>query len=904
MTDMCLSVYNNLSLGRIDTSLSPPIHAIGRAATTSQPVSLELNTRPKFLVELLFQLAQSSNTSLGPWPPWLQQILDLPGAASTQVKSTPGGDGSSCSSEGAFDLQGAMLEALTGLLVDLPLLTDAAIGEYTTVLNFTQASVPVRTDDTALNLLGPAGAPLIQKVVDDVGLSFSSGNITNVTDSGFVVHLNGTLATDVPTNALIVFPEPLMVRWNQDFIAIISLPPICTIPGRGVPVLLTSGQVNITDSKSFTDFASYILHNEQFTWEISSPNVTVIALGVTFSEVNLVKNVTFRAFNGLPGVSTNSFDVPGEGDDFLEIAVGAVIPSSSSLGIELNTARFQLLFNDTNLGTAQSNNLFLAPAGTTSTLLKGQLVRQTSQRGLDNLGVLFSEFLQGHNVSLVVQGLEVETPYQAGPVRWLSDAFATLSLDVALEGQAYQVIFAITLVDLNLNLTADPEEVAYNVPVGSTQTVAMYANPFHFTLTPIQVGVTATVVYESVSAAELNLPMLDVRGDASSGPERQSPLILAFQDQRLRSLNMDQFQKFLAAVTDTTLASFALTGAATVRAGTPVGELLITSISLNVSSELKGLNSFDHSVHLENVTLAGSTSESIQVQLTTYLENPSNITLTTRDLYIPAFYKDMDMGRVLLDRITIVPGTNVNPATFFYSPADPSDPRGLELIGRYMTPADNGTGGTSDPTYTPIFVGGVPEQDQFPETPYDSLLPALWGFSMPSSLPGIGTRLVVEIDLSLDVLDALRTNQGSVTLILHNTLPTGLTLMHIFCDAWKVGEENKGDPDLIRASVNTTLDPPVRIGPSETLRMPVPFTITRGLLLSLDILGANLSIFPVIEVMIDGGYVIPALPYPMYVCVRTICRWHSLTQALRPGTTFILRTLSLSWAYPSTSLMR
>ena len=450
--------YNDIAVGTINQDLSSnPIRAPGNQVTTSQTLPITVDIRPKTLVRLVTELSAATGVSLGPWPPFFQEILNLPGDATTQVQPYPDDTDTGCHIGNEFDLLGAVLQLLKGLAVRIPVEAGVLIDEYFTNLNFVQNPVPVKTDNTALYLLGPAGAPLIQVIVDQAGLAFSQANATQLTDQGFMASLRGSLATNAPANALIEFTEPVQIAWQGRNIAEISLPPICTIPGVGVPDLETTGQLKINNLAAFTDFASYILHNPSFTWSISSDAVVVRALGITFSKVSLTKEISLDVFNNLPGVTVSNFDVPSEGPDYLDFSADSKIPSPSALGVELGTATFHIFFQGTFVGPASAYDLFLLPKAVTSPKLYGQIVHQDSGTDLANIGVLFSRFLQGKNSTLQVKGYEVISPAQPDrPVNWLTAAFKTLTLDVVLPGKIYQVIFSITISDLTVVLLGDP----------------------------------------------------------------------------------------------------------------------------------------------------------------------------------------------------------------------------------------------------------------------------------------------------------------------------------------------------------------------------------------------------------------------------------------------------------------
>lgn len=150
-----------------------------------------------------------------------------------------------------------------------------------------------------------------------------------MTNNGFSLSLAGALLGTGPLDALISFPKPLTVVYDGQDIAEISLPPICAAANSGVPNLQTNANLTITSQSgcvvyrlnfsaallsdaalsSFTAFATYLLHNPGFTWTVTSTDVQVEALNIIFTGVSLSKDLVFKGFNNLPGVSIANFQL-------------------------------------------------------------------------------------------------------------------------------------------------------------------------------------------------------------------------------------------------------------------------------------------------------------------------------------------------------------------------------------------------------------------------------------------------------------------------------------------------------------------------------------------------------------------------------------------------------------------
>ena len=90
----------------------------------------------------------------------------------------------------------------------------------------------------------------------------------------------------------------------------------------------------------FTNFAVFLLHNPSFEWTISTDKLRVTALGTIFDNVSLSKKVSFKAFNGLPGVTISNFQLPSDDPaGGIHIETDSTIPSPARKPILTDTIR-------------------------------------------------------------------------------------------------------------------------------------------------------------------------------------------------------------------------------------------------------------------------------------------------------------------------------------------------------------------------------------------------------------------------------------------------------------------------------------------------------------------------------------------------------------------------------------
>ncbi|KAH9061225.1 hypothetical protein EDB87DRAFT_404186 [Lactarius vividus] len=417
------------------------------------------------------------------------------------------------------------------------------------------------------------------------------------------------------------------------------------------------------------------------------------------------------------------------------------------LGIDLGTVSFQASFEGTVIGPLSTTSLTLAPESMTYAHLSGHITPKSGS-DLNAVGKPFSQFLSGKNQTLSVQGDSVQ-PTGTGAVGWVSSAFKTLMLQVILPGHVYQIIDSITLSNLEIAMTEQNQTFA---PLASSQhTLATYKNPFGFSLQVIRSAEDISLGASGLDVAELKI---------------------VFSKQPLQSLNNAVFAAFFAAVTDTQGVEFELKGSANVIARTTIGDVPISDIPFNVTSALRGIDSFGHTAGLTNVSITGrggnGGNEYINADITTTLQNPSNISLRTNDVSLAVFYKDVKIGRAAINTLNLFLGENTVATEFHYEPDNANGTTAQSFLSQFLQSGDA----------LPLSIKG----DQS-SSPYSSLVPALEGVSLTTSLAGfnappIVTHINVYVPLSA-VVDSL----VSIDFDIANPLDTDMHIAFAQADA-------------------------------------------------------------------------------------------------------------------------
>ncbi|KAK0543392.1 hypothetical protein OC845_006148, partial [Tilletia horrida] len=294
----------------------------------------------------------------------------------------------------------------------------------------------------------------------------------------------------------------------------------------------------------------------------------------------------------------------------------------------------------------------------------------------------------------------------------------------------------------------------------------------------------------------------------------------------------------------------------------------------NTTTTLKGINSFGGEAPVQKLDVKGSTPDYLEIDVTVSLNNPSNLTVKTKDVSLPAFYGSTQVGSTIIDELTLLPGNNTVDALFRYQPANAGNAQAEELLEKYLEPLN----GQTEPQTATISIHGYQGADT---TPYESLQDALNGVSISAKVKGLGARIVTKVTINLDVRNLFRgpngRAQGTATISAKNVLPVAISLNHIKSAVSGYKDDGNGpvpvpgtlsnlDIDLnfnLKASPATgvqgeefTSDP---IGPV-TLDVPLfksDGTSPQGTFLS----NGFIDLENTITTTIDGGYTIPSLKY-------------------------------------------
>ncbi|CAO3627231.1 unnamed protein product [Cunninghamella blakesleeana] len=738
------ATYKGMPVGNIDQDISSNPYVIGGHATTASPqLNMNMNIEPAAVALLLRNLALDANLDTKA----LDGLLGMGGFhIQGQEDVAPTADVFK-----GFNISDYVMKAMGALKTDLQLESALVVGEYQTNLAFSQNAVQIKADNTVTRLIPIVGQPIVQQIVNEAVLAFTTLVLSDPTDNNAKVQMKGSITKTGPMDASIAFPTPLTVRWGGKQIGTATMPAIQAIADQGAQFDVPSNFV-ITDQKAMEEFAAYLINNEEFIWEISTDNVAVTALGFTFTNIKMQKFVTIKGCNGFKGaVKINSFDLPSNDPaGGITLIANTTINNPSQIGFSLGSAAFNAYYKDLLVGPLAASPANFAPLGPSSIQMKGRMIPQNTKHGLDLITEVFENYLGAKDSTLDVSGDSASGP--TGQVGWLTNAFKTLKIeDVILPGPKEKptLIPSITMMNMQLDFTKNP----YAAPASSTEVQAQLKSPFGFPLGVAQLNMEVDAGVAGHKMAHLSIPTEKATTDASGIVKTQFSNVPF----KVADDSHDLFGGFLTTLTKSANGSFGLSGSTNALATTAIGNIQLDGITFDVTTSLAGFNNFDGKVTIVSLEVTGGTKDYTQITLTVSFNNPSQITITVGDINFTAKTTDgTAIGQVFIKDTVIKPGVNQYQSDFHLA-------GDKVVVGKVFTAYLTNQ-------QVPLTVVGTDKS-----TTIEPLKNAFQTVNLATTMQGIQADLVnhIKVDVSLGDLIA---QKGQSTVTLRNPLKTDYQL--------------------------------------------------------------------------------------------------------------------------------
>ncbi|CAO0800868.1 unnamed protein product [Mucor circinelloides] len=766
--------YNGMPVGNIDQDISSnPIVIPGKTTVQSGELDMKMNTEPAAVALLLRSLAVTSQLDTRP----LDALLTL-GGFNIEGQENVAADSSLFN---GFNISTFVMDAMKSLKVDLSLASDLTIGQYVNTLSFSQAAVQTATDNTVTGLIPIVGQPIVQQIVDGSVLGFDSIIMSSPTEGSFKVQMKGSIAKTGPMAATISFPTPLTVAWGGKKLGVVTMPALEAKADVGASFDV-SGDFTITDADAMSEFAAYMINNKDFIWDIYSTDVSVNALGFTFTKISMEKFVTLAGANGFKdAVKITTFDLPSNDPaGGITLTAQTTINNPSQVGFNFEGVGFESYYKGVDLGPLGSaGNAVFPPQGTANLAMKGRLVHQDSAEGIAAVTEVFENFLSANSSTLSVKGVSASGPN--GVVQWLSAAFKTINIEnVVLPGPPAKpnLITAVTMKDMQIDFTKNP----FAPPTSSQNVEAQLKNPFGFPLGVKSLNMKVDANSEGHNVANLEVP------ESPATTSADGIVHTAFNGIPFKVYSGSEalFTKFVAGLTLAPVVPFGLKGVVNSVAQTAVGDLKLGNINFDVQTSLAGFASFGGTTEIVSLKVVGGTATYIAVDLVIALNNPSQITITAGDLNFDVIMdaSGSKVGVVTLTNTVIKPGRNEMPASMKMTSTDLLSLS--KMLTAYLTNQ-----------VTPLTVKGSANS-----TKIIPLQPGLAQVALKTNMKGIPASLVVENQMKMVGLTP------HIWVKFYNPLDTIYTVAGVSADVYFTSNAGKY---LKLGTLTGAIDPPVTV---------------------------------------------------------------------------------------------
>ncbi|GJJ74828.1 hypothetical protein EMPS_07186 [Entomortierella parvispora] len=525
-----------------------------------------------------------------------------------------------------------------------------------------------------------------QKIVNNSSLSFQNIVITEPTNTTMTMELKGSLGNAGPFHATVSYPETIKVFYNGTLLGEMDPLPDTKASG-GSGTVEGKSRFTIADEAAFSAFSKNMLGDKSFTWSLQS-TVTIRAMGRTIENLKLNKEISLLGMNGFPEVEILSFNLPSDAPNGqgINLEMSTAMHNPSPIGIALGTIVLDISFQGTRLGQVRANGASLQGGSQSILNLTGIMEPQTTPEGLEKVSSLFSAYIAGIACDTTAKGVSV-LPNGLDRVSWLSAGLEAMVLNVKLQSPIpLNIIRSTELGPMGMNWTNTD---AYAPLATSPQVIAGFQMPFGFSLNVSQVQNNMTVVYQNKTLATVNA--LDW-GLATTVKDGDSSAIHFALPPTPFNIGQDAHADFDAFVKDLTIKNaqgFQVEGVAGTVAQTPIGEVRITGIPFKSDVSLTGLQGLaTEPTVIHNLTVIGGIPQGLQIALDMTMVNPSSLTIATGPgsqglVTFDMIYQGDNVGSVLLEDLTLVPGPNRRNAGALFTPS--SSAGGQALLQSYMT---------------------------------------------------------------------------------------------------------------------------------------------------------------------------------------------------------------------------
>ncbi|KAI9478611.1 MAG: hypothetical protein EXX96DRAFT_637857 [Benjaminiella poitrasii] len=775
------ATFNGMPVGNIDQDMgNNPFIIPGKSTAESQDLNMSMNIEPASVALLLRTLAVQANMNTRA----LDGLLNLggfqiAGQENIQADSSLFLD---------FNISSYVMNAMKALKVDLSLSSGLNIGEYSNELAFSQSGVAISTDDSVTQLIPIVGQPIVQQIVDGAILAFETIILSAPTNTDFTLQMKGSITKSGPMNAVISFPTPLIVSWQGNTLGTVSMPDIHAEADVGASFDVKS-TFSIANTDSMATFAAYLINSNDFVWDITTGDVSVTALGLTFTKITMEKSVALAGANGFKdAVTISTFDLPSnDPNGGITLLAETSIKNPSQIGFNLAGVSFETFYKGTVLGPLAAKGAAVFPPQDTAIIsMKGRLIPQTSSDGIAAITEVFENYLNANDSSLDVKGVSGSGPN--GEVNWLSKAFQTLTIEnVVLPGPKTkpELISAITLKDMSLDFTKNQWEP----PTSSNNVQAQLKSPFGFPLGVSELNMDVIANYHGVEVASLEVPTEE------SSTSSTGLVTTQFSHVPFKVIDKTVFTGFVQLLTTTESVAFGLKGSSNAIAQTEIGALNLKNIDFDVDTTLNGFNNFGGKATILSIDVVDGTPDYALVDLSFSLNNPSNITIVVGDINFDVIMSEFNtvVGRVYIKDTIIPPGSKTFSGQMHLGEKSTNTKAIGQLFSNFLTSAK-----------TPLSIVGTSDSTKI--VPLQS---ALSSIKLSTEMNGFAANLISQIAVKGSIIGLLIKNEATSAITLQNPLNTPFSIKSV--QASVVFHPSSGSSSFTVGTIDYDLSSPATV---------------------------------------------------------------------------------------------
>ncbi|KAF9287309.1 hypothetical protein BGZ88_008677 [Linnemannia elongata] len=509
--------------------------------------------------------------------------------------------------------------------------------------------------------------PIAQLMMNSASMTVVQLNMTEPQETQMTVSVLASVG-GIPKifSATMEFTDKVEFSWEGWLIGSMTLGTVHVSKGKGD--ILQSSTFQILNTTAFSQFAKVMLAADEFAWTLSS-TATVKTFGQTISGLNINKKLDMSGLSNFAGLNILGFTLPGDAPDGngALVSIQATIPNPSPIGMVLGTITLDVTFQSTYIGRVVAKNVTLVGGQPMALNLEGQLFKQTTPLGLEELSLLMSNYLADKPTLATGKGVSV-FPDGVHAVSWLTNAITATTLMVPLKAvQPLDVIKNIKINDMSL---AFDQSKPWSPTVISNSISAEFKIPFDISINITELtNTTFNMAYNNVPFVTLSTAVWN----QTASDMKNNKVVFTAPPSAMNIFDQKAFSDFMTAVTQSPAVSVDVAGSAQGVALTSMGAVRLT-VPLKTTLPLQGIDFSNQKPTVADIVVIGGTTEYIAINATVGLNNPSifSAALGPVTLQVKSTLNGTVgyVGVAQIANLILKPGVNNVPATILFKPTD------------------------------------------------------------------------------------------------------------------------------------------------------------------------------------------------------------------------------------------